>query len=230
MSIESHGHEHEFEPQMGLPEKLPRNERLLWQGQPDVRMVALRVFHLRKLALYFGGLIALRAAFQWSDGVPLGDMLAALGWPLALSAMCLGAMGALAWATARTAVYTITDKRVVMRVGIVLTLTFNLPLRCIAAASLARLAGGHGDISLALEGSDRIAWFHLWPHVRPWQLRRPEPMLRAVPEAEYVAGLLVQAWSAARGVNGLQPLRQAEGTPAQAASGDARPQLQPSLS
>ena len=100
MSIESHGHEHEFEPQMGLPEKLPRNERLLWQGQPDVRMVALRVFHLRKLALYFGGLIALRAAFQWSDGVPLGDMLAALGWPLALSAMCLGAMGALAWATA----------------------------------------------------------------------------------------------------------------------------------
>ena len=37
----------------------------------------------------------------------------------------------LAWLTSRNTVYTITNKRVVMRIGIVLSVTFNLPLRVI---------------------------------------------------------------------------------------------------
>ena len=42
----------------------------------------------------------------------------------------------MAWLSARNTVYTITDRRVVMRIGIVLTLTFNLPFKRIAAAGL----------------------------------------------------------------------------------------------
>jgi hypothetical protein len=35
--------EHEFEAQLGLPEKLPKGESILWQGAPDFKAVALRV-------------------------------------------------------------------------------------------------------------------------------------------------------------------------------------------
>ena len=34
-------HEHEFEPQFGLPERLPDSERLLWQGSPSWRALAI---------------------------------------------------------------------------------------------------------------------------------------------------------------------------------------------
>ena len=56
----AHAHEHEYEPQHGLPERLPADERILWQGGPDLRRLGLRVFHLRKLALYFVALLLLR--------------------------------------------------------------------------------------------------------------------------------------------------------------------------
>ncbi|MCY7315507.1 MAG: hypothetical protein LH480_07775, partial [Rubrivivax sp.] len=58
---------------------------------------------------------------------------------------------------------------------------------------------GSGDLPLSLIGEDRIAFMHLWPHVRPWQLARPEPMLRAVPNAQCVAQLLTDAWAHSTG-------------------------------
>jgi hypothetical protein len=46
---------------------------------------------------------------------------------------------------------------------------------------------------LSLAGSDRIAYLHLWPHVRPWQLKRTQPMLRALADAKTVAQTLATA-------------------------------------
>ncbi len=43
----------------------------------------------------------------------------------------------MAWLSARSTVYTLTDRRMVMRMGIVLTVTFNLPFKRIAAADMA---------------------------------------------------------------------------------------------
>jgi hypothetical protein len=86
-----------------------------------------------------------------------------------------------------------------MRVGIVLTLSFNIPFKRIAAAGLHLEADGSGDIPLTLSGEDRIAWLHLWPHARPWRLARPEPMLRSVPQAAEVAQVLATAWAQATG-------------------------------
>jgi Bacterial PH domain len=220
MSIESHGHEHELEPQYGLPERLPASERILWQGSPDFREVALRIFHVRKAAIYFAALLLLRAGFAMSDGGTLMDGLVSLAWPLPLALTALASLSALAWMTARTTVYTLTDKRVVMRIGIALTLTFNIPLRTLRSAALRAGDGRSGDIVMQLAGPDHIAFLHLWPHVRPWRLARPEPMLRAVADAPRVAALLSQAWSQVMGIAAAPvavPATPAAGAPAPAA-------------
>jgi Bacterial PH domain len=194
------GHEHEFEAQRGLPEALPAGEKLLWQGSPDWKMLARHAFHVRKLATYFAAMVALRAAFVVGDGGSAVDALRSAVWPLALAALALSLVALLAWLSARAAVYTLTDKRVVMRIGIVLTLTFNLPYKRIAAAGLHLDAAGSGDLPLTLLPGDHIAWLHLWPHARPWKLARPEPMMRCVPDAQRVARLLSHAWSEATGL------------------------------
>jgi len=220
MTIESHGHEHEFEPEYGLPEALPKGEHILWQGSPAFATVARRIFHVRKIAVYFALLLALRAANTMSDGGTLMDGLGSIALLSFLAVMGLVALMALAWATARTAVYTLTDKRLVMRIGVALTLTFNLPLRTMRSAALRQQVGDCADIVIDLATDDRIAWLHLWPHVRPWKLAQPQPMLRAVPDAVRVAGLLAQAWSAATGVVVAPVVTE---TPPRPAAGVARP-------
>lgn len=199
MAIDSHGHEHEFEPQHGLPERLPANERILWQGSPDVATLAIDAFHIRAVALYFAVMLAWGAAAAWSEGGAMAALSSLIG-PGLLSATALALLGTLAWLTARTAVYTITDKRVVMRIGVVLTLTFNLPLRVITSAAVRRRRHGHGDLVLALSGTDHIPYLHLWPHARPWRLSRTEPMLRALPQVQAVADVLARALADAHGL------------------------------
>jgi hypothetical protein len=193
-------HEHEFEPEPGLPEPLPRTERVLWQGAPDWRALAVRAFHVRKLIVYFALMLALRAAATLSSGGSVTDALVAVLWIAPLAVIGVGIVASLARLAARTAMFTVTDRRVVMRVGIVLTVTFNLPYRCIRNADLRLDPAGTGDIALALEGPDRIAYLHLWPFARPWRLAQPEPMLRGVPDAVQVARVLTAAWSQATGV------------------------------
>lgn len=193
-------HEHEFEAQYGLPERLPAGERLLWQGAPAWRELARRAFHLDKLALYFGVILALRATVVVADGGSLATALHAVVVLAPLFAIGLGLAALLAWLAARTTAYTLTDKRIVMRIGIVLSVTYNLPLRCIAGADLRRATGNNGvsgDIALALLPGTRIAYLQLWPHARPWRVKEPEPMLRCLPDAERVANLLAQQWSRA---------------------------------
>jgi len=217
----NHSHEHEFEPQRGLPELLPADERLLWQGSPDWRALAVHAFHLRKLVLYFAALIAVRLALQWADGETVLTALRSSMLPLCVAAIGIGLVALLAWLTASTAVYSITNKRVVMRVGIVLTMTYNLPFKRIAAAGMREYGNGCGDLPLTLAGPDRIALLHLWPHARPWRLARPEPMLRCIPNVAAIARLLSEAWSAATGLNA---------TPAAAAARAPQPtSAQPAL-
>jgi len=199
MSIDHRGHAHEFEPQFGLPERLPSNEHIIWQGSPDVATLAQSAFHLRKLVLYFGLLMAARVYPEVMAGASALQVLLALKWLVPLALIGLLTVWTLAWLTARTTVYTLTNQRVVMRLGVVLTVTFNLPLSKIAAADLRALGDGHGDITLALKGEDRIAWVHLWPSVRPWRITQPEPTLRAVPGAAALATALCDAWTAVNG-------------------------------
>lgn len=185
--------EHEFEAQPGLPEPLPRGERLLWQGSPDWRVLAREALHTRLLAVYFAGLLALRAATVLSGG---GTLLAAAESVLILlplAVLALGVLAGLAWLIARTSVYTITDKRIVMRIGVVLNITFNLPFSQVESAGLRSNRDGSGDLSLLLNDVDHIAYVHLWPHARPWHVKRTQPMLRALPQVQAVAAILTDA-------------------------------------
>jgi hypothetical protein len=106
-------------------------------------------------------------------------------------------LGTVAWFAARGALYTITNRRVVMRIGIVLTITLNLPFKALSAAAVRTYKDGTGDIVVDLAGEDRMGWAHLWPHARPWALRRPQPSLRCLRDVSQVAKLLQSAWSAA---------------------------------
>jgi hypothetical protein len=101
-----------------------------------------------------------------------------------------------AYYAAQTALYTLTNRRVVMRIGIVLSLTFNVPLRRIVAADLGRINDDSGDIALQLNSADRIAWLHLWPHARAWHVKQPQPTMRCLPDAEKLALAVAQAWQA----------------------------------
>jgi len=185
-------HEHEFEAAPGLPEPLPANERLLWQGAPQWRQVAVHVFYIRTLAWYFAAMMLLQATYLL--GEPERNLFKPLLLSFLLSVISLGILSLMAWLTARTALYTLTNKRVVMRIGVVLTLTFNLPLRMLAAASLKTNPDGTGDIALKLAGNDHIAWLNLWPHARPWVLRHPEPSLRCISDVATVGERVLKAW------------------------------------
>lgn len=191
-------HEHEFEAAHGLPEPLPSGETLLWQGAPDWKLLARQAMHVPALIGYFTALLVLRAALLLSQGDAAVEVARSTLLLLPLPVIAVGLALLLAWLSARTTAYTLTDRRVVMRIGIVLTVTFNFPLACIERAAQRKLPGRAGDIALALEPGTRIAWLQLWPHVRPWRVARSEPMLRALPDAAAVATLLVQAWQAAR--------------------------------
>lgn len=200
MKIENNGHEYEFEPQYGLPERLPQDERIVWQVSPDTATLAREVFHIRKLALYFAVLIVARAAPEVSAGNGLLAVLMSLKWLAPLSLLALLSVWALSAMTSRTTVYTLTNKRLVMRLGIVLTVTFNIPLRKIVGADVREHARGFGDISVSLNKEDHIAWVHLWPSVRPWHLARPQPTVRCVANGGVLASQLREVWSAQTGV------------------------------
>jgi hypothetical protein len=194
-----HADDHEFEPQYGLPEVLPAGEKLLWQGSPDWRAMAVEVFHVRKLAIYFAALLALRAAFVLADGGGLLAAVASLSWLAVTAVLALAIMLVLARLAASTAVYTITDRRVTLRIGIVLTVTYNLPLSRIESAGLLlRGRDGHGDIPITLRRGEQIAILQLWPHARPWHVARPQPMLRCLPNVQEPGRVLTAAWSAAQ--------------------------------
>ena len=186
--------EYEFEAVPGLPEALPAGERILWQGSPDWKLLAVEAFHVRRLTLYFALMIALQAVMSWDGDLGLRANLGPLMLSATLAAIALGLLALTAWLSASTTMYTLTNKRVVMRIGIVLTLSFNLPLRWIQAAQIRPCGDAHGDIALDLKGDDRIAYLNLWPHARAWHIKKPQPTLRCIADAEHIGAKLHAAW------------------------------------
>ena len=189
-------HEHEFEAAPGLPELLPEGEHIVWQAAPDWKQLAIHAFHVRKIAIYFSLMWLLQLAHFLDQGETTAYIFQQCGTSLLLAVVALGLLSISAYYAAQTALYTLTNRRVVMRIGIVLSLTFNVPLRRIVAADLGRINDDSGDIALQLNSADRIAWLHLWPHARAWHVKQPQPTMRCLPDAEKLAHALAQAWQA----------------------------------
>lgn len=200
----THGHD-DFagEPVPGLPEKLPEGERILWQGAPDWKALAVEAFHIRKVALYFVLLMAWRVAASLEAGAGLTAAGTAALALLPSAAAAVGLLSLAAWMSARATLYTITNRRVAMRIGVALTKTFNIPFPAIESAQLKVSPKGTGDIALVLQAGSRIGYAHLWPHARPWFVNRPQPALRAIAQAGKVAAELRTAMEAQAGRSGV---------------------------
>lgn len=180
--------EYEAEPIPGLPGLPPKGERILWQGSPDWRVLARNAFHIRVIGGYFALLTAVAAI----EGVRIGSATGVLvtgTLGVAVVALLVG----LAWLSARTSIYTLTNRRIVLRIGMALPKCVNLPLGLVGSVGLRRFADGSGDLPITLTARQALGYLMLWPHARPWHLNNPQPMLRAVPDVDRVAALVSRA-------------------------------------
>ncbi len=196
----AHGREHGPEPVPGLPGPLPEGERILWQGAPDWRVLARTALHVRWIVGWF----ALLAVWRVGAGLTAGSAPMVIAGDVAVTALlgaaAVGLLSGYAWLVARTTIYTLTDRRFVLRHGVALQKSFNVPYRRVESAGLKLDGAGFGDMPLRLTPESKIGWPHLWPHARPLRIVHPEPMMRAVPDAAAVAGILTRAWSAELGL------------------------------
>lgn len=176
--------EYDHEPTRGLPEELPKDEHIIWQGGPDWKSMALSALHIRLAFVYFLVIVAI-ALFRGDWGTAMAVTV--------LGSVTIGLFILFAWGVSRTTVYTLTNKRVVLRIGVALNKCINLPLSELESANLKQLADGSGNIVLNLKGMPRLGYLMLWPHARSLRFVRPQPMLRAVPEAQKVSALLFKA-------------------------------------
>ena len=197
--------EHDFEPIRGLPGDLPEGETILWQGAPRWTRLACQAFHVRAVSAYFVLMLAWRTASAIRAGA---DPRAALQATLSVAPVAVIAVGLLtlfAWLNARTTVYTITNKRIVLRFGIALTKAINLPFTVIQSGALKASTDGSGDLAVTLKAPNKLAFLQMWPHVRPWKASFPQPTLRAIPDAAAVSRILASAMNARVGVE-LSPV------------------------
>lgn len=209
------GSEFEIDPVRGLPEMLPAGEHILWQGSPDWKVLAVRAFHARKAAIYFAAILGWRVLSGLIEGERIGAIASAIALLLPFAVAATGLLVLMGWLSSRAAIYTITSRRVVMRIGIALPITLNIPFRVIEQASRKIHPDGSGDIPLSLAAPNRLAFLVLWPHCRPWRTARPEPMLRCIPDAAPVADILARALADAAKATTVvaERAREAEFTP-----------------
>jgi hypothetical protein len=165
--------EHDFESIRGLPGELPEGEHILWQGAPRWMTLAQQAFHVRAVAAYFAGMFALRVV----AALAVGQSLPAVGRSILLvspvAVLTIAVLAGLGWLYSRTTVYTITNKRVVIRFGVALPKAFNIPFAIIDSAAVKTLGGRKGDLALTLKA--------------------PEPTLRALADVQSAAEILASA-------------------------------------
>lgn len=181
------------EPVRGLPEKLPAGEHILWQGKPDARTLAIHAFHIRPVIAYIVLIALLRIGGALSSGGGGADATAILLTSALGLFAGVGLLYGLAWLMARASIYTITDKRIVLRYGVAIRKYVNIPFDAITNLALKTHRNHAGSLAIKTIAEKRTPYLHLWPHVRPWRFTAPQPMLRALSEHEAVVKILVNA-------------------------------------
>ena len=188
--------DHTQQPIPGLPEQLPSGEHVLWQGSPSWLGIAMRALHVRAVAIYLALIVLWGTTSAIANQKPPMDVSIFALKLLAISACALGGLMLFSVLVSRSTIYTITNRRVVMRIGVALPVTLNIPFNTIQSADLRLFPNGSGDIPLQLATERRQPFVVLWPHVRPWHTAKPQPMIRAVTNAKDVAAILTSALGA----------------------------------
>jgi hypothetical protein len=180
------------EPVRGLPEAPPEGEHILWQGAPSWRALARDALNLYWVVGYFVVLATWRGVVHADrDGWAIG--LKAMIPYLVMGLIACAILSGIALILAKTTVYTITNRRVALRIGAALTVTLNVPFTLLAKADLTTHRDGTGTIALDLMDDTKLSYLICWPHVRPWKISKTQPALRAIPDAKSVAAMLAQA-------------------------------------
>jgi hypothetical protein len=208
----------------GLPHALPPGETLLWQGSPTFRALALGAFHVKAWGIYVAIMLAWGVISALASHRSMQMAEAAGFWSLFLGVIALAMVLGFAYLTARTTIYTITDRRIVISYGAAIQKHVNLPFRAIQAAGLRTTADGSGDIVMTPEADRNLSYLLLWPHVRAGKRGRVEPVLRGIPDAARVARVLTDALDPSRTPNAIMGLEMpiAASTATMVTSGPAR--------
>jgi len=177
----------------GVDEPLPEGEDVLWSGSPDVRAATRHVVHLRVWGVYMAAMVVLVGASTLSS-LTVADTARVLVLPLLLTAVLLGAVAWLGRAVARSSIYVVTTRRVILQVGIAFPIAINIPLRLIDNAALKRFRDGSGELRLTLSPEVKLAYIALWPHVDVFRnLANPRPKLRGLADPERVGQVIRDA-------------------------------------
>ncbi len=181
-----------------LPGDVPAGEQILWHGRPRWIGLARRAYRGDFIAAYF---VVLTVWNIYSITGQSGWRAAALvaAKTLGLGAAALALIALLSFLAARTTLYVVTSRRLVLKIGVALPIFINVPFRRIVSADARLYGGGTGDISVALPSDERVSYFVLWPHARPLHFANPKPSLRCVPDAADVARTLGRALREAAG-------------------------------
>ncbi|MDZ7824312.1 MAG: photosynthetic complex putative assembly protein PuhB [Ahrensia sp.] len=193
MTARSHtngGPEHDFEPVNGLPAHLPEGEHIVWQGRPDARLVGRKVLKTRWIAGYFVVLAVWALIVGVHEGRAFGNTLISIAMLTILAAVVIGLLELFAWGVHKTTLYTMTNKRLVFRIGVALSATFNLPYDQIAAVDMRERGNDFGDIALTLKKGNQMSWLVFWPHVRGVQMKMTVPQMIGLPNVGGAAEML----------------------------------------
>jgi len=189
-----------------LPADIPPGERVLWFGKPEPVSLWRRAYRADWIAAWFGLMTVWNFASGTADeGVFVGFVSATR--TLGFGAAALAIFALLAWLSARTTLYVVTERRIVIKTGIALPIFYNVPFKQIGSASFRNYADGTGDVPVALIKGQRIPYLALWPSARPWRYTAPEPSLRSIPNARQVADTLGRALAEAGGDSSVRTTR-----------------------
>ena len=182
----------------GLPGLPPEGEHVVWQGDPKWSALAKRVFRVRLILGYF----VLLASYTISvSAASASEIVASVFWQIGLAAAAIGILVGLSVLYANTTVYTVTDKRVVLRFGVAFPMMINIPWDSVESADLKDAGDGTSDIVLALVPGKAVSYVTLWPFARPWKFARVQPMLRGVEDAGVLAQAIANIVGESRGTD-----------------------------
>ena len=107
-----------FEPIRGLPERPPEGEVILWQGQPNWLRLTVDSLNVWWVLAYFIFLFVWRF-ISVSDLMPIDQALLVSLPFLALALIVALLLMLVGFIQAKATVYTITNKRIVMRLSLI---------------------------------------------------------------------------------------------------------------